>query len=56
MEERAYELEQHANKCPNFSSTDHSTPTTECMGIYFTDWGTMGSVGDEGYDAYLNSM
>lgn len=31
--EMIVERKNQANRCPNCSSTDHSVPTTECMGI-----------------------
>ena len=32
--------------CPECGSDDHTIPTTRCMGVYLTEWGTMGSRGD----------
>ena len=50
IEEESYQLELEANRCPECGSADHSTPTAECMGYYFTELGTMGIVGDNGYE------
>eukprot|EP00978_Attheya_sp_CCMP212_P009681 scaffold23069_cov79-Attheya_sp.AAC.1 len=39
--------------CPECGSDDHTIPTTRCMGLYFTEGGTMGSLGDGDYGVIL---